>query len=87
MITDIKSSPTSIEPIQFLADITIKEFVQQFAIVISESVRTNGSQYDITPPVRPNQIYLRVTVSVGILMRPTRKRHRILSTQTVSPAT
>ena len=54
MVTDIKSSPTPIEPIQFLTDITIKEFVQQFEIVISESVRTNGSQYDITPPARPN---------------------------------
>jgi len=54
MVTDIKSSPTPIEPIQFLTDITIKEFVQQFEIVIGESVRTIGSQYDITPPPRPN---------------------------------
>jgi hypothetical protein len=56
MVTDIKSSTstTPIEPIQFLTDITIKEIVQPFEIVIGESVRTNGSQYDITPPARPN---------------------------------
>jgi hypothetical protein len=56
MVIDIKSSTstTPIEPIQFLTDITIKEIVQPFEIVIVESVRTNGSQYDITPPARPN---------------------------------
>jgi hypothetical protein len=51
MVTDIKSSPTPIEPIQFL---TIKEIVQPFEIVIGVPVRTNVSQYNITPPARSN---------------------------------
>jgi hypothetical protein len=54
MVTDIESSPTPIEPIQFLTDITIKEIVQPFEIVIGAPVRTNVSQYDITRPAGSN---------------------------------